>query len=188
MTLLSSCSSETSFSQSVTQEELAAIKAGFVQISEEDLGCNNMYHSMTSRSAGNECIVLSLKFHRKLLNCEGGHGLCYINPNPLPFPPSFPDVNDRTDLSTDLNTGSAMLLSEANGTTFIELKFASDPTSYEGMVALLYVDEDITGEYTTNEGITYITTIRQGAYRYNPNLGTYGGYRIPVILTVQMSN
>ena len=69
----------------------------------------------------------------------------------------------------------APVQSDEDGNLFVDVLIDEDMPRDEG-IAVLPVDKDIT---TTYEGQRY--TVRAGEYPLNPELGTMGGYRVPLI-------
>lgn len=127
------------------------------------------YHSVT---AERDFVIIVVRVYRISRDCLSGFGICHLEVfGQTIYPWNYDGIVKNAEAKIPIT-----LTSEGG---YFNLYLAEDVSNYTSSQLLFYVDEDITIQ-DPDHLLPDAYIVEAGAYEYNPNLGTYGGYTIPV--------
>jgi hypothetical protein len=126
------------------------------------------YKGYQSVNSNKGIVIIRVKLWRKSQDCLHGVGICSVE--------ILPDLFDGTN-GLDREAQIPIINTFDGGN--VVLYFAEDVSAYTTAQLLLYVDEDI---FTVDDNVIFESSFKipAGTYSFNPMLGDFGGYEIPV--------
>ncbi|MGN1158436.1 MAG: hypothetical protein ACI4TK_19875 [Agathobacter sp.] len=177
--LLCSCQQDEIQTCRVNSIEETAREIGFLNLSKSELTSTRSSDYNETADYDNS-VSLIARIARPKTNCKSGFGLCDIRAAETQIPVCFAQTrsNDSTLITSKYECMTVCQIDkDMNGTAIFLL--ASSPESHgltQETMPPFYVDEEI--EQPLEDHNDCYLIVKPGSYKYNPDLGTYGGYSV----------
>lgn len=115
--------------------------------------------------------------------CKTGFGLCDVVIVGIPIGPQSEDFKNKLTQTLEQYDCTTFLESNTVEGDYVEFQLKGSPSSGNISIVPDFQVDEILEKPITSSTISQTITIDAGAYPYDPSIGNFGGYRIPVKLS-----
>lgn len=118
-------------------------------------------------------IVCSWDWGREKYDCERGFGFCHFK--------WFPEFKNEIKVPTTSLPDASVIETDINGERYTDILLSEEVSlDIQKKLPALTIDKSLSWQDTLDTGEIKTLAIRKGKYRFDPNLGENGGYRVKI--------
>ena len=142
---------------------------------------NNFFGSGTTVTRGGgtnqtvNIIICSFRIARKKYDCKKGFGAC-------DFKWAWEQKIESTNYINMENVISSPLRTSSTGKYYLLLSIDQKLTKEEIEQMPPFVVDELLERMEIYNGKKQVISVEKGSYKYNPSIGKYGGFEIPIVL------